>query len=93
MVIGLLDLEIFLPYSHSLKEKRKRLKSLRDRLRLKHNVAFAELDFQDKWQRTRLGIVSINSVKDVISKTFQSILLDVEYSIEGEIIRSRIDYF
>jgi uncharacterized protein YlxP (DUF503 family) len=93
MVIGLLDLEIFLPYSHSLKDKRKRLKGLRDRLRLRYNVAFAELDFQDKWQRAQMGIVTINRSQEVIAKTFQSILKDVDHHIEGEIIRSRIEYF
>ena len=93
MVIGLLDLEIFLPYSHSLKDKRSRLKSFRDRLRLKHNVSFAELAFQDKWQRTKMGIVTINSSQTVIDRMFQSILQDVELHIDGEIIHSRIEYF
>lgn len=93
MVIGLLDLEIFLPYSHSLKDKRKRLKSFRDRLQAKHNVAVSELAFQDKWQRTQLGIVTINSKQEVIAKTFQSIIHDAESNIEGEIIRSQIEYF
>ena len=93
MVIGLLDLEIFLPYSHSLKDKRKRLKSFRDRLQAKHNVAISELAYQDKWQRTQLGIVTINSKQEVIAKTFQSIIHEAEQNIEGEIIRSQIEYF
>ena len=93
MVIGLLDLEIFLPYSHSLKDKRKRLKSFRDRMRSRHNVSVAELEYQDKWQRARMGIVTINSTKSVVEKTLNAIMLEVEKTIEGEITRSRIEYF
>ena len=93
MILGVLILEIHLPYSHSLKDKRKRLKSLNDRLRQKYNVAFAELDFQDKWQRARLGIVTLNAHKKIVESLLNKILRDAEENIEGEVIHSRIDYY
>lgn len=93
MIIGLLTLEIHLPYSHSLKEKRKRLLSFRDRLKKKYNVAFAELEYQDKWQRTRIGMVTLNNQRKVIEQMFHKIILEVQESIEGEILRQDIDYF
>jgi uncharacterized protein YlxP (DUF503 family) len=68
MIIGLMTLEIYLPYSHSLKEKRKTLNKLRDRLKKKHNIAFAELDFQNKWQRSTIGLVTLNTQKRIIEK-------------------------
>lgn len=92
MILGVLILEIHLPYSHSLKDKRKRLKSLQDRLRNKYNVAFAELDFQDKWQRARLGIVTLNTKQKIVESLLNKILRDAEENIEGEIIHSHIDY-
>jgi len=49
--IGILTLELRLPESHSLKDKRHTVKSLKDRLRSRFNVAVAEIDFQDIWQR------------------------------------------
>ncbi|MBI4465233.1 MAG: DUF503 domain-containing protein [Acidobacteria bacterium] len=61
MPIGLLTLEIYLPYSHSLKEKRLVVRKVKDRLRARFNVAVAELDHQDLWQRALLGVVSISS--------------------------------
>ena len=93
MIIGLLTLDIHLPYTHSLKEKRKRLLSFRDRLKKKYNVAFAELEFQDKWQRTRIGLVTLNSQKIVIEKMFHKITQEIQENIEGEILRQDIDYF
>ena len=43
-------LELELPYSSSLKQKRQTIRSLRDRLRRK-NVSVIEADGQDSWQR------------------------------------------
>lgn len=92
MVIGFLSLEIYLPYSHSLKDKRKRLQSLKNRLKKKYNVAFAELDFQKKWQRTKIGIVTLNNQKRVIERQFNKIVADAEENIDGQIIDHQIEY-
>lgn len=93
MVIGFLSLEIFLPYSQSLKDKRRVLNTLRDRVRSRFNAAFAELDFQDKWQRSRIGIVTLNSQKGLVDEVLQKICRDVEGNLEGEIILSEFHYF
>lgn len=93
MVIGFLSLEIYLPYSHSLKDKRQRLSSLINRLKAKYNVAFAELDYQKKWQRTTIGIVTLNNQKRVIEGLFQRIIADAERNIDGQIINQHIYYF
>ena len=61
MPIGLLTLEIYIPEAHSLKDKRQVLRSLKDRLRGKFNVAVAELDGQDSWQRSVVGVVSLSN--------------------------------
>src|SRR6476646_3431773 len=51
--IGVLTLELRLENSHSLKDKRHVVKSLKDRLRHKFNVAVAEIEYQDLWKRAR----------------------------------------
>jgi uncharacterized protein YlxP (DUF503 family) len=93
MVIGLLCLEIFLPYSRSLKDKRKVLNTIRDRVHGRFNAAFAELEFQDKWQRARLGIVTLNRQKGFVDQVLQKILRDVEENLDGEIVLSEFQYF
>ena len=93
MIIGYLSLEIYLPYSHSLKEKRKRLSAIKDRLRKKYNVALAELDYQDKWQRSKIGVVTLNNRKTMVEKLFQRILAEAESLVDGEIIQSEIHFF
>ena len=93
MVIGLLALDIFLPHARSLKDKRRVLKTLRDRVHGRFNAAFAELDFQDKWQRSRLGIVTLNSQKGLVDQILQKILRDIEENLQGEIVLSEFLYF
>ena len=61
MPIGCLTLEIHLPESRSLKDKRQVLRSLKDRLRHRFNVSVAELDGQDSWQRATVGVVAISA--------------------------------
>lgn len=93
MVVGLLVLEIFLPHSRSLKDKRKVLNTLRGRIHGRFNAAFAELDFQDKWQRARLGIVTVNSQKGLVDQILQKILRDIEENLEGEVVMSEFQHF
>ncbi|MFW6131893.1 MAG: DUF503 domain-containing protein [Candidatus Aminicenantaceae bacterium] len=93
MVVGFLLLEIYLPYSHSLKEKRKRLKSIRDKLKNRYNVAFAEVDYQDKWQRSTIGVVTLNNQKEYLETVFIKIVEDAEKIIDGEILNYEIQYF
>jgi uncharacterized protein len=57
--IGVLTLEIRIEDSHSLKDKRHVVKSLKERLRHKFNVSVAEIDYQDLWQRALVAAVTV----------------------------------
>lgn len=59
--IGVLTLELRLDNTHSLKDKRHVVKSLKDRLRNKFNVAVAEIDYQDVWGRAAVAAVTVSS--------------------------------
>jgi uncharacterized protein YlxP (DUF503 family) len=91
MHIGLLTLDIFLPESHSLKEKRIVLRSLKDRLR-KFNVSVAECDHQDLWQRSTLGIVSISSDHVILEKTLNAVAEESEKILNGNLSQYQIEY-
>ncbi|MBM3776119.1 MAG: DUF503 domain-containing protein [Acidobacteria bacterium] len=58
--VGVLTLELRLENSHSLKDKRHVVKGLKDRLRSRFNVAVAEIDHQDLWQRALLAAVTVS---------------------------------
>jgi uncharacterized protein len=65
-MVALLTLELRIEGAHSLKDKRQVLRSLKDRLRSQFNVAVAELDHTDLWQRATLGVVSISDSRDYL---------------------------
>jgi len=60
MIVGALEVELHLPGSSSLKDKRLVLRSLMDRLRNRLNVAVGEVEHHDVWQRAVLGIVTVS---------------------------------
>ncbi|MBN2370069.1 MAG: DUF503 domain-containing protein [Vicinamibacteria bacterium] len=72
MIVGLLHLDLHLQSVHSLKEKRQILRSLMTRLRNRFNVAVAEVEHQDLWQRARLAVVSVNSDREHLLTTLRA---------------------
>ena len=78
MPVGLLILEIHLPYAHSLKEKRFTVRKIQDRLRARFNVAVAELDHQESWQRAQIGIVSLSNDAAHLEQSLRAVLNEAE---------------
>lgn len=93
MTIGLCTLEFHLPGCRSLKEKRMFLKSLTQRLVNKHNVAVSEIDHQDLWQRSTVGIVTLSADRVRVDQTFQKILREVEREGRGQLLAVHTEYF
>ena len=91
MVIGVCRVELSIPDSFSLKDKRRVLKSIITRIRNRFNVSISEIEDNDMWQRAIIGISSIsnnahytnkvlNEVINYLQKERNIIILD--YSIE-----------
>jgi uncharacterized protein YlxP (DUF503 family) len=91
MTIALLSVELYLPMSQSLKDKRMVLRRLKDRLKAA-NVSVAEVAHQDLWQRAGLAIVTVSSDGAVAERTLTSALQDIERLEPGLITTSRIEY-
>ncbi len=67
MAISFLTIELRIEAAHSLKDKRQVVRSIKDRLRAHYNVAVAELDVNDLWQRASIGVVSISDSRDYLA--------------------------
>lgn len=65
MIVGVCEIEVFIPLAHSLKEKRKIVNSIKDKISNRFNVSFAEVGYQDKWQRALFGAAKVGN--DTIS--------------------------
>jgi uncharacterized protein YlxP (DUF503 family) len=84
--IGLLTLEIHIPDARSLKDKRQVLRSLKERLRSRFNVAVAELDHQETWQRAEVGIVSISNDPTHLEQSMRAVLDEAEQLLGRDLI-------
>lgn len=93
MPVGLLILDIHLPGAHSLKEKRSTIRKIQDRLRARFNVAVAELDHQDLWQRAVVGVVSIASDRKILEKILHSVEEESERVLGGDLIHVEREVF
>ncbi len=83
MVIGVCTLELDIPASHSLKDKRRVVKSVTARVRRDFNVSIAEVDALDAWQRAVICIVCVSSDADYARGLLEKAIDAIE--------RSRLD--
>ncbi len=61
MVVGILTVEFYIPGNNSLKEKRRLLKSLIQRVKNKFNVSVAEVAENDKYRKAVLGVAVVSN--------------------------------
>jgi hypothetical protein len=78
MPVGLLTLELHIQHAQSLKDKRQILRSLKDRLRAKFNVAVAELEHHDTWQRSVVGVVTLSNEEQQVQESLQHVLAEAD---------------
>ena len=90
--IGVLTLELRLENSHSLKEKRHVLESLKTRLRNKFNVAVAEIDNQDLWQRGTLAAVTVSSSHVHAEKVLRSVEDEAAALLGSELAETTVEW-
>ena len=85
--------DLMITGARSLKEKRRVLASLRDRLRRRHNISFAEVAHQDLWQRAGLAVVAVAAHQRQLDALFEAIHAEVARSIPGDILAFEIEFF
>jgi uncharacterized protein YlxP (DUF503 family) len=91
MTIALLSVELFLPMSQSLKDKRMVLRRLKDRLGA-FNVSVAEVAHQDLWQRAGLAVAAVATSDDMAEKTLSSVLREIERLEPGLVTQSQVEF-
>ncbi len=91
-VIGVLTLELRLENSHSLKDKRHVVQGLKDRLRHKFNVAVAEIDYQDLWQRSAVAAVTVSGDRSYAEKVLQSVEDEAAAMLGAELADSTVEW-
>ncbi|KGP92899.1 hypothetical protein N780_11155 [Pontibacillus chungwhensis BH030062] len=91
-MIASVEVECLIYDAHSLKEKRSVLRRILTRAHNEYNVAVAELDHQDVWQRTGLGFVTISSDKVQAEKEINRVLAMIDSFPEIERTTTNLEW-
>ena len=95
MPIVYLTLELRIEGARSLKDKRQAVRSLKDRLRNSFNVAVAEIEATDLWQRATLGVVSISDSRDYLEGLMNNVEREaakLANNVGAEVVDSVIEF-
>jgi uncharacterized protein YlxP (DUF503 family) len=91
MRIAVLHVECHIPHSHSLKEKRMVLRRVKDRLQ-RFNVAVAEIEHQDLWQRAGLAIVAVSASAEQVERELAAAADAIERVEPGLVTRTEMEF-
>ena len=93
MFVGVLQVELSIPAAFSLKDKRRVVKSLLERVRRKYGVAAAEVDGLDTWNRAGLGIATVSNDRRHAQSQLQHVLNELEEESDAIVVDSQIEVF
>lgn len=85
-------MELHIEEAHSLKEKRHVVKSLKDRLRNKFNVAVAEIDYQDVWQRGIVSAVTVSADHQYAEGVLQAVEKEAAMLLGRTLVSATIEW-
>lgn len=91
MMVAVVRLELSIPYANSLKDKRRVLASIIERLKSRFNVSVAEVDGQDLWQRATVGVALVAGDATHAREQADKVVGFVHSHLEGEVCDSSIE--
>ena len=93
MIVGVCTIELRLHETRSLKGKRQVLKSITSRVKNNFNVAIAEVEFQDKWQRALLGVAVVSTAQDHANGILSKVVNFVDSMHLAELLDYEIEFW
>jgi len=91
MIIGTGEIKLHINYSHSLKEKRMVVRSIKSRVINKFNVSIAETQENDIHQIIVLGIAAVSNSRDIADSVIQNVFNFIEDNFDVEVLDSYIE--
>lgn len=91
MVVGLLRVALHVPGARSLKDKRMVVRRIKDRLK-KFNVAVAEVDHHDLWQRAELAVVTVSSDQQHADRELAAVASEIDRVEPGLMTGTELEF-
>lgn len=92
-VVGLLTLELRIHEARSLKDRRQVLRSLKQRLRHRFNVAVAEVDPQPTWTLATVGVAAVAESAVVVEQILERVEAEASEFLGGDLAGSSLELF
>jgi hypothetical protein len=89
----MLTVELMIPGSHSLKERRSAVNSLKERIRSRFNVSIADTSPDNVWQRAELHLAAVAGTQSGIDQIFRDVISLMDDDSRCELINPRIEYY
>ena len=93
VVVGVLEIKLALFESRSLKDKRRVVNSLKDRLRNKFNVSVAEVDGQELLQTAYLAVAQVSGDARYVRGSLQQVVNAVQRFAGAQLTDYSIEMF
>jgi len=91
MVVGVSQIDIFLPENQSLKDKRQAVKRIVEKTKTTFNISIMEVDQTNLWQRARIGFSVVGVKKEHVNVSIEHIVEYIESLYIGTIIDTKTE--
>jgi uncharacterized protein len=90
VIVGALKIKVLIEGSRSLKEKRRVLKSIKDRA-MSMNASVAEVEDNDLWQTATLGAAFVSNDSAHVNSMMDKFVQSIHNNMEVEVINSNME--
>ena len=91
MILGLCQFAVALPGNRSLKDKRRVVRGLVDRVRARHRVAIAEVADNDVHDRGVVGFAVVGNDRRAVRSVLDAVMRTVEDTCPAEVVESEVE--
>ncbi len=93
MIVGTLCIKVAMRSSHSLKDKRRIIKSLKDRIRNKFNVSVSETGLHDNLRCSEISVAMVGTDRQYVNSALSSLINFFRFFPQIELIDYDLDLF
>ena len=91
MTIGILKIELRIPESRSLKDKRRRVKSIKDKIHHSFNVSVSEIGNHDTLNRASLAVAQVGRDKRSVNSNLSRVMRMIEENRQVELLNYHLE--
>ena len=91
-VVGVLDIRLVIRSANTLKDKRRIIKSLKDRIKNNFNVSVSETGTLDHCKYSKLGIAMVGNDKRYINSTLSNLINMFRCAVSVELVDYHLEF-